>query len=118
MRNINERVRIPAVVEGLKELFSTFGEVQDIIAKKSLRRKGQAFVIFDNVDSAQEAIDEINGFELFGQQLTLEFAKTRSDATVLREDGQKGLDTHKQQRLADKGVLGAVLITIVQADTR
>lgn len=98
-------MKIPAVTEGLRELFSTFGEVKDIIAKKSLKRKGQAFVVFDNADSAQEAIDEINGFELFGQQLSLEFAKSRSDATVLREEGEAGLATHKQQRLAEKGML-------------
>jgi U2 small nuclear ribonucleoprotein B'' len=76
----------------------------DIVAKKSLKRKGQAFIIYDNVDSAQNAIDDLQGFDLFGQQMSLDFAKTRSDATVHREDGDQGLEVHKKQRLAEKGM--------------
>jgi U2 small nuclear ribonucleoprotein B'' len=58
------------------------------------------------VDSAQNAIDDLQGFDLFGQQMALDFAKTRSDATVKREDGDQGLETHKKQRLAEKGTYG------------
>jgi len=34
----------------------------------------------------------------------LDFAKTRSDVTVQREDGEEGLETHKKHRLAEKGM--------------
>jgi len=34
--------------------------------------------------------------------MNLEFAKTRSDATVLREDGEAALEEHKKHRLAEK----------------
>ncbi|KAK4574661.1 hypothetical protein LTR86_001502 [Recurvomyces mirabilis] len=102
VRNIDERIKVSTVIDSLKGIFGDFGNVVDVVAKKSLKRKGQAFVIYDSVDSAQEAIDELQGFEVFGQQLRLEFAKTRSDATVLREDGEQGLETHKKHRLAEK----------------
>lgn len=85
-------------------MFGEYGNIVDVIAKKSIKRKGQAFVVYDSVDSAQEAIDELQGFDVFGQQMHLDFAKTRSDATVLREDGQEGLETHKKHRLAEKGM--------------
>lgn len=75
----------------------------EIIAKKSIKRRGQAFIVFDSVDSAQNAIDELQAFELFGKQMHLDFAKTRSDVTVLREDGEQGLEQHKRHRLAEKG---------------
>ncbi|RMY45909.1 hypothetical protein D0865_09618 [Hortaea werneckii] len=102
VRNLDERIKIPFLIETLRRLFAEYGNIVDVIAKKSIKRKGQAFVVYDSVDSAQEAIDELQGFDVFGQQMHLDFAKTRSDATVLREDGQDGLETHKKHRLAEK----------------
>ena len=91
------------MVESLRELFSEYGTIIDIVAKKSLKRRGQAFVVYDNVDSAQAAIDELSGFELAGKQMTCEFAKTRSDATVKREGTEKDLDEHVRVRKEVKG---------------
>jgi len=102
VRSIDERVKIPLLTETLREVFGEYGTVVDVIAKKSLKRKGQAFIIYDSEDSAQNAIDELQGFEIFGKQMHLDFAKTRSDITVLREDGEEGLETHKKHRLAEK----------------
>lgn len=59
--------------------------------------------MFDNVESAQRAIEEVNGFDLLGKPMSLDFAKTRSDATVLREGGSDELEAHKRKRLAEKG---------------
>ena len=67
----------------MTELFSEYGTIVDIIAKTNLKAKGQAFIVFDNVESATNAIEEINGFELFEKPMTLDYAKTRSDATVV-----------------------------------
>ncbi|KAK1061356.1 hypothetical protein LTR74_011107 [Friedmanniomyces endolithicus] len=94
VRSIDERVKIPILIETLREVFGEFGNVVDVIAKKSVRRKGQAFVIYDSEDSAQDAIDELQGFEIFGKQIYLEFARTRSDATVLKVEGDEGLERH------------------------
>jgi RNA recognition motif-containing protein len=68
-----------------------------------LKAKGQAFIVFDSVESASNAIDEVNGFELFDKPMVLDFAKTRSDATVLKEGGEDELEAHKRRRLAEKG---------------
>ncbi|KAK5696315.1 hypothetical protein LTR17_024324 [Elasticomyces elasticus] len=101
-RNIDERVKIPALLATLTEVFGEYGNVVQVIAKKSLKRRGQAFVVYDSEESAQNAIDELQGFEIFGKQMHLDFAKTRSDATVLREGGEDELESHKKQRLAEK----------------
>ena len=58
--------------------------------------------MFDDTSSAARAIDEVNGFELFDKPMQLDFAKTRSDATVLREEGEAGLEKWKRGRLAEK----------------
>lgn len=75
----------------------------EIVAKTNLKAKGQAFIVFDNVESATRAIDEVNGFELFDKPMVLDYAKTKSDATVLREGGTEELEVHKRRRLAEKG---------------
>lgn len=90
------------MTESLREVFSEYGNVIDVVAKKSLKRKGQAFVVFDSVESAQNAIDEVNGFELFGKQMSCDFAKTRSDASVKREGTEEEFESHKRRRLAEK----------------
>lgn len=89
--------------EALTELFSEYGSIIDIVAKTNLKAKGQAFIVFDNVDSAARAIEEINGFELFEKPMVLDYAKTRSDASVLKEGGGPELEAHKRRRLAEKG---------------
>ncbi|WPH04672.1 small nuclear ribonucleoprotein U1a [Acrodontium crateriforme] len=102
VRNLDESIKLPALIESLRSTFSVFGTIVDVIAKKSLKRRGQAFIVFDNADSAQMAIDELQGFELFDKQMHLAFAKTRSDATVKREDGDEAFEQHKAQRIAEK----------------
>lgn len=104
VRNLEEHIKPEELKEALSELFSEYGTILEIIAKKNLKAKGQAFVVFDNVDSATRAIDEINGFDLFDKPMVLDYAKTRSDATVLREGGDDELESHKRRRLAEKGM--------------
>lgn len=103
MRNLEERLKIDEIKAALNELFSDYGKILDIVAKRNLRAKGQAFVVFDNVESASRAIEEVNGFNLVGKPMVLDYAKTRSDAAVLHQDGPEELEAHKRRRLAEKG---------------
>jgi len=75
-----------------------------VIAKKNVKAKGQAFIVYETTEEAQEALDSLQGFDLFGIPMQLAFAKTRSDATVVPEDGEDGLEVHKKHRLAEKGM--------------
>lgn len=106
MRNLDERINVNRMISTLRELFEAFGEIIDIVARKNVKAKGQAFIVFDSVESAQDAIDTIQGFDVFGKPIRLEFAKSRSDATVMKEDGEEGLETHKRHRVAEKGTRG------------
>lgn len=101
-RNLEERIKLPDLTEALSEIFSEYGTVLEIVAKANLRAKGQAFIVFDNPESAARAIEEVNGFELFGKEMQLAFARTRSDATVKLQEGDGGLERWKRGRLAEK----------------
>ena len=104
MRNLEERIKITQLKEALTEIFSEYGNIIDLVAKKSLKAKGQAFIVFDDVQAAENAIEEIQGFELFDKPMMLEYAKTRSDATVEREGDEEQFEAHKRKRLAEKGM--------------
>jgi U2 small nuclear ribonucleoprotein B'' len=101
-RNLEERIKIADLKEALTEIFAEYGSIVDIVAKTNLKAKGQAFIVFESPDSAAKAIEEVNGFELFDKPMQLDFARTRSDATVLRDEGESGLEKWKRSRLAEK----------------
>jgi RNA recognition motif-containing protein len=94
---------IPLLVAGVREIVEEFGTVLDIIAKKSLKRKGQAFVVFSSVEEAQEAHDILQDIELFDRKIQVQYARARSDVTVQKDDGDEALEEHKKARLAEKG---------------
>lgn len=85
------------------EIFSEYGTVIDIVAKKNLKAKGQAFVVFEDAESAERAIKDVQGFELFDKPMSLDYAKTKSDATVQKEGNPEEFELHKRRRLAEKG---------------
>ncbi|KAH4701020.1 hypothetical protein HBH67_138180 [Parastagonospora nodorum] len=99
--NLEERVKIDTMKEALTKVFQYYGPILDIIAKSSLKRKGQAFVVFDSEKSALEAIEEMSGFELYGKALKVSKAKTHSDETVKRKAAEM-FEEHKRKRLMQK----------------
>ena len=92
----------PAELEqALRWAFDGFGHILAIVIKRSLTRKGQAFIVFDNVESVKEAL-KLDGFSLFEKPMQVAIARTPSDATVAKE-GQVALDAHQRRRQAMKG---------------
>ncbi|MFQ5531891.1 MAG: RNA recognition motif domain-containing protein [Candidatus Nanoarchaeia archaeon] len=64
--------------EKLKELFSSYGEIEEAIVindKFSGRSKGFGFVTFKNDESAKKAISEMNEKEVEGRNLKVNEAK-------------------------------------------
>lgn len=106
VRNLDERKKIPEVIDALKETFGEFGNIVEVIAKKSVKRKGQAFIVYESAEEAGDALEALQGFDVLGRPVQLAFAKTRSDTTVLKEEGEEGLEKHKKHRLAEKGEIG------------
>jgi U2 small nuclear ribonucleoprotein B'' len=90
--------------QALTKVFQYYGPILDIIAKSSLKRKGQAFIVFDSEKSALDAVEEMNGFELYGKVLKVNRAKTHSDETIKRKATDM-FEEHKRKRLMQKGML-------------
>ncbi|KAF4591509.1 hypothetical protein GQ602_001808 [Ophiocordyceps camponoti-floridani] len=102
VQNLEERVNLEAMTKALKSIFNEIGSVVDIVAKKNLRSRGQAFVVFDVAEDAEIAIRELNNFELFGKNMKLSKARTRSDKSVEMKSADEDLAIHKRHRQAEK----------------
>ncbi|KAL2761229.1 hypothetical protein ACRALDRAFT_1053357 [Sodiomyces alcalophilus JCM 7366] len=102
VRNLEERVKIDVLKETLRHVFSEFGVVIDIIAKTNLKAKGQAFVVFEDPESAKAAAEELQGFIIFEKPMQVALARTRSDATVKSHGTEEDVEMHKRRRLAEK----------------
>lgn len=64
--------------EGLRELFSQYGEIEEAIIIKdkfSNRSKGFGFVTFAKEEDADKAIAELNEYELNGRKIAVNEAK-------------------------------------------
>ena len=103
VKNLEERIKPDQLKEALTEIFSEYGNVIELVAKTNLRAKGQAFVVFDETEAAERAIKEVQGFELFDKPMHLDYARTKSDATVQREGSAEDFEAHRRRRLAEKG---------------
>ncbi|KAK9475872.1 hypothetical protein V1514DRAFT_354881 [Lipomyces japonicus] len=106
IRNIDEAVKIPILKESLETIFSRYGQILDVVAHQNIKMRGQAFVVFDSVESAGSAKDDVDGFPLFDKPIVIQYAKSKSDATV-QKDGEDALEHHKKLRLAEKERLKA-----------
>lgn len=67
VQNLNERIKVPVLKQSLEALFSTYGPVLSVVAHSNLRMRGQAFISFGDTDTATRALEEVNGFPLYGK---------------------------------------------------
>lgn len=118
VRNLEERIKVDQLKDALHALFSEFGNIIDIVAKTNLKAKGQAFIVYDKPEAARQAIEEADGFDLFGKPMQVALAKTKSDATVQTFESEESLEQHRRKRTAEKGTSldsNPVLISSISA---
>merc|ERR1711884_435379 len=79
INNLNEKVKKEDLKKSLYAIFSQFGQILDIVALKTLKMRGQAFVIFKEVPSAVAAIKSMQGFPFYDKPMRIAFSRTDSD---------------------------------------
>ena len=55
--------------KSLYAIFSQFGQILDIVALKTLKMRGQAFVIFKEINSATKALQSMQGFPFYDKPM-------------------------------------------------
>ncbi|KAF8933554.1 hypothetical protein BGZ47_010819 [Haplosporangium gracile] len=99
IKNLNEKIKLDVLKKSLKALFGQYGQVLEIVAHSNIRMRGQAFVVFEDQESAVKALAEVQSFPLYGKPMMIQFSKNKSDAHA-KNDGD--FEEHHKQRLLTK----------------
>ncbi|WVR06664.1 hypothetical protein IAU60_003696 [Kwoniella sp. DSM 27419] len=103
LQNLNEKVRIPVMTETLASLFKPYRPILPVVAHRNVRMRGQAFISFPDIETANEARKDVAEFPLYGKAIQISFARVRSDSVVKKLEEEK-FDEHKAKRLEEKKV--------------
>ena len=79
INNLDEKVKKEELKKSLYAIFSQFGEILDIIALKTIKMRGQAFVIFKEISSSTLALRSMQGFPFYDKPMRIQFSKNESD---------------------------------------
>ncbi|CAL8085169.1 unnamed protein product [Calicophoron daubneyi] len=85
VNNLNEKIKKDELKKSLYAVFVQFGQILDIITGKSVKMRGQAFVVFDEINSATTALRAMQGFPLYEKPMRIQFAKIDSDVIAKRK---------------------------------
>jgi len=86
INNLNDKVNKDELRIQLYALFTTYGKVIDIVASKSQQMRGQAFLVFTDLAGATSAMRACAGMMFYDKPLRIDYAKSKSYATLRRED--------------------------------
>jgi len=79
INNLNEKIKKDDLKKSLYAIFTQFGQILDIVAMKTLKMRGQAFVIFKEISSATNALRSMQGFPFYDKPMRINYSKTDSD---------------------------------------
>lgn len=97
IRNLNEKVKKEELKRSLYCLFSQYGRILDVIALKTEKLRGQAWVVFSEVTAASNAVRQMQRFPFYDKPMMIQFAKKKSDC-LAKADGTYVLrDTRKME---------------------
>ncbi|KAF1815922.1 RNA-binding domain-containing protein [Eremomyces bilateralis CBS 781.70] len=85
-RNLPNKIQKQDLRRALYLLFSTYGSVLDVVALKTMKMRGQAHVVFKDIQSSTQAMRALQGMEFFGMELKISYAKSKSN-TISKLDG-------------------------------
>jgi len=60
-------------------LFSNYGEIHEVHAKKNIYLRGQAFIVCHDEEIASASIEALRGYIFYGKPLRLNYSKKDSD---------------------------------------
>ena len=84
--NLNHKTSKEVTRKSLYALFTQFGRIMDVVVSRAAVSRGQAWVVFDDIGSATNALRQLQGFNFFDRPMRVAFAKGKSHA-VAQADG-------------------------------
>ncbi|KAG6751380.1 hypothetical protein POTOM_045914 [Populus tomentosa] len=69
VKNLNEKVKKEELKRSLYCLFSQYGRILDVVALKTAKLRGQAWVVFSEVTAASNAVRQMQGFPFYDKPM-------------------------------------------------
>ncbi|KAL8855516.1 MAG: hypothetical protein Q9178_007836 [Gyalolechia marmorata] len=86
LKNLPDKLQKNDLRLSLYTLFSTYGPVLDVVALKTKGMRGQAHIVFRDVQASTQAMRALQGFDFFGKEMNIQYGKGKSDA-IAKLDG-------------------------------
>ncbi|KAI0041567.1 RNA-binding domain-containing protein [Auriscalpium vulgare] len=86
LNNLNDQVNKDELRSQLYALFTTYGKLIDVVASKTAKMRGQAFLVFTDLAAATSALRACDGMMFYDKPMRIQYAKSKSHATLRRED--------------------------------
>ncbi|GAW80415.1 U2 small nuclear ribonucleoprotein B'' [Plasmodium gonderi] len=99
VNNLEEKINVNDLRYLLYEFFSPYGNVVDIVLKKSNKSRGQAFVIFSNLASSTLAYKNLKGKLFLNKYININYAKTKSRIIEKFEGTYKPITNYKSANI-------------------
>ncbi|KIV95363.1 hypothetical protein PV10_03028 [Exophiala mesophila] len=82
LKNLNEKIHKDELKRALYMLFTTYGPVLDIVTirkgSKGQSMRGQAHVVFRDMQTSTQALRALQGFDLFGKEMVIAYGRGQS----------------------------------------
>lgn len=101
VNNLNDKVPKQELRRSLFHLFSQYGSLLDVVALKTPRMRGQAWIVFKDIVNATNALRQLKGFPFYDKPMRIAYAKSTSDAVA--ELQKKYVKREKRKRPDDDG---------------
>lgn len=69
VRNLPDKLPKEDLKRNLYMLFATYGVILDVVALKTQKMRGQAHVVFRDIDASTQALRALHGFSFFGKEI-------------------------------------------------
>ena len=97
VNHLNEKIKTDLLRENLYYLFSQFGDVLEINVRKSKKMRGQAFIVYKDINDATRAKVSLNNFLFLGSRINIDYAKSKSDI-IVKIKGQSSQNNEEYQK--------------------
>ncbi|KAK2964185.1 putative U1 small nuclear ribonucleoprotein A [Blattamonas nauphoetae] len=98
VNNLNDHIKTDVLERALRDIYSPFGSIKQIVCMKSYSRRGQAFIVYDSIDDAAKAVEKMNQIPFQGKPMHVTFARTKSYVNLIEE----GIDVEPLKKIAKK----------------
>jgi len=89
VNSLTEKIKLDELKRSLYALFSQFGPIIEIVALKSRKMRGQAFIVFKDLPAATDALQRLQGFPFYDRPMKISYAKEQSEIIGIIEGKEK-----------------------------